>query len=334
MTAPSTYKKYFTFTVFVITLVAGAWLGYSFSDEKEESQDIGYQRYFNDHYKIFTLNLPSQLEFGGEPVPLEKVDVRERFDRELLVNTYWQSQSLLFHKRANRWFPIIEPILKENGVPDDFKYLALIESGLTNVVSPAGATGFWQILKDTGRELGLEINNEVDERYHVEKSTEAACKYLKSAYNTYGSWTMAAASYNMGIHGLKKQMGRQNAGDYYDLLLNEETSRYVFRILAAKEIISKPAQYGFHFRPTDLYEPYKTESVILEDAVPDFSIYAMEQGINYKILKILNPWLRDSYLTNPAKKSYEIKIPADHAFGEVIIEQNDATNAFTSDTLK
>jgi hypothetical protein len=295
---------------------------------------VGYQKYFNDHYKIFTLNLPTDLNFGGEPVPLEKVDVRERFDRELLVNTYWQSQSLLFHKRANRWFPIIEPILAENGVPDDFKYLALIESGLTNVVSPAGATGFWQILKDTGRELGLEINNEVDERYHVEKSTEAACKYLKSAYHKYGSWTMAAASYNMGVSGLQKQLGRQNASNYYDLLLNEETSRYVFRILAAKEIISKPAQYGFHFRPTDLYQPYQTETISLDGAVEDFSAYAFEQGVNYKILKILNPWLRDAYLTNPDKKAYEIKIPSDLAFGEVLIEQNNALEPFTSDTLK
>ena len=291
-----------------ILLVGLGWVAASFSAD-EEGVDLSYQRYFNDNYRIFSLNTPTQMAFAEERVPLEIIDVQEKLDRELLVNTYWQSQTLLFNKRANRWFPIIEPILAENGVPDDFKYLALIESGLTNVVSPAGATGFWQIMKTTGREYGLEINNEVDERYHVEKATAAACKYLNEAYQKYNSWTMAAASYNMGITGLRKQTERQQAFNYYDLLLNEETGRYVYRILAIKEIIEKPAQYGFHFRPKDLYPTYETRTVSVDSAVESFTDFATQADINYKILKILNPWLRDAFLTNPRKKTYQIKLP-------------------------
>lgn len=302
--------KRFLISVVLVGCLIVSWNILSFSTmNDEQSKDISYGRYFNENYKIFALNIPTELDFAGEEVPLELLDVRESLDRELLINTYWQSQSLLLHKRANRWFPIIEPILKEYGVPDDFKYLAVIESGLTNVVSPAGATGFWQILKDTGREYGLEINNEVDERYNVEKSTVAACKYLLHSYRNYGNWTSAAASYNMGRTGLQKQMNRQKAENYYDLLLNEETARYIFRILSIKEIIGKPAQYGFHFRPQDLYPPYKTYTVTLDSAVTDFADYAFSNDVNYKILKTLNPWLRDNYLTNPERKAYEIILP-------------------------
>ncbi len=298
------------------------WIGYSFKTESDASLDLGYQRYFNSNYKVFSLNTPTEISFAEERVPLEVLDVRERLDRELLVNTYWQSQSLLFHKRANRWFPIIEPILERNGVPDDFKYLAVIESGLTNAVSPAGATGYWQLLKETGIQFGLEVNGEVDERYHVEKSTEAACRYLKAAYNQYGSWSMSAASYNMGINGLQKQSNRQKSTYYYDLLLSDETSRYIFRILAAKEILSKPGVYGFHFRPKDLYPVYKTYEVVVEDEIKDLAQFAIDHGTNYKVLKILNPWLRDSFLPNPNKKKYAIKLPSDDAFGELPVELN------------
>lgn len=297
-----------------IGLIAIGWLAASFSTD-EKGVDLSYQRYFNDNYRIFSLNTPTQLTFADERIPLELMDVQESLDRELLVNTYWQSQTLLFNKRANRWFPVIEPILAENGVPDDFKYLALIESGLTNIVSPAGATGFWQIMKGTGRDYGLEINNEVDERYNVEKSTAAACQYLNDAYAKFGSWTMAAASYNMGIRGLEKQTERQKAENYYDLLLNEETGRYVYRILSVKEIIEKPAQYGFHFRPKDLYPPFETKNLEIDTAVNNFADFAIQEGINYKILKILNPWLRDSYLTNPRKNTYQIKVPKDLSSG-------------------
>jgi len=333
-----TFYKKFIFVFFMMAILAVGWVGIAFKYNNESNVDLSYQRYFNDNYKIFSLNTPSELSFGGERVPLEMLDVRERMDRELLVNTYWQSQSLLFHKRANRWFPIIEPILEKNGVPDDFKYLAVIESGLTNAVSPAGATGFWQLLRDTGQEFGLEINDEIDERYHVEKSTEAACKYLKAAYRQYGNWTMAAASYNMGMNGLFRQTERQKVTDFYDLLLNEETSRYLFRILAAKEILSKPAQYGFHYRPRDLYTPYVIREQVIDTSVSDLADYAIQQGINYKVLKILNPWLRESFLTNPANKSYTIWLPADTAFGSMPFELNPEQNAvidtLTTDSLK
>lgn len=309
------------------------WLASASFSSSEKSVDVSYQRYFNENYKIFSLNTPAEITFAGERVPLEIADIRESLDRELLVNTYWQSQSLLFNKRANRWFPVIEPILKEEGVPDDFKYLAVIESGLENVVSPAGATGYWQILRDTGREYGLEINNEVDERYNVEKATRAACAYLKSAYKKFGSWTMAAASYNMGMNGLNNQMSRQKASNYYDLLLNSETGRYVFRTLAVKEILSKPGQYGFHFRPKDLYQPYETYTVTVDTAVTDFASFAFQQGVNYKILKILNPWLRDTYLTNPDRKTYEIKLPVKSETGLRPFRMSDEQKAFI-DTLE
>ncbi len=320
------------FILLLFAMIGVGWIAASFSSE-EANVDISYQRYFNENYKIFSLNTPNQISFASEHVPIEIEDVRESFDRELLVNTYWQSQSLLFQKRANRWFPVIEPILKEEGVPDDFKYLAVIESGLDNVVSPAGATGYWQLLRDTGREYGLEINNEVDERYNVEKSTHAACKYLKTAYKKYGSWTMAAASYNMGINGLANQMERQRANNYYDLLLNTETGRYVFRAIAVKEILSKPAQYGFHFRPKDLYQPYKTYTVQVDTAVNDFAEFAFLHGVNYKILKTLNPWLRDTYITNPSGKAYEIKLPENPEDGMYPYKMSDEQKALI-DTLR
>jgi hypothetical protein len=331
------YKKFIVGTVLIMLLFAG-WITYSFKTESDASLDAGYQRYFNSHYKVFSLNTPTNISFADEQVPLDVLDVRERLDRELLVNTYWQSQSLLFHKRANRWFPVIEPILAKHSVPDDFKYLAVIESGLMNVVSPAGATGYWQLLKETGKEYGLEINSEVDERYHVEKSTEAACRYLKAAYRQYGSWTMAAASYNMGMGGLQKQTNRQKVKNYYDLLLNEETSRYLFRILAAKEILTKPGMYGFHFRPKDLYPPYYTREVVVDTEIKDLAEWAISQGTNYKVLKILNPWLRDNYLSNPDKKKYRIKLPADNSFGNLPMELNPEqfapADTLSTDTLK
>jgi hypothetical protein len=256
------------------------------------------------------LPLPEKLDFAGEEVPMNQWDVRERLDRELLVNTYWHSNTLLCIKRARRWFPIIEPILKANGVPDDFKYLALIESGLTNVISPAGATGYWQFMDETGKGYGLEINDQIDERYHVEKSTQAACHYLIDAYDKYGSWAMAAASYNMGIGGPIRQMERQNETTYWELLLNEETGRYVYRILAMKEILNNADKYGFVIRPSDLYEPLEAKSITIDSSITDLAAFANSFNISYKELKLYNPWLRQNYLKNKEKKSYEIKLPA------------------------
>lgn len=277
--------------------------------EVGRSADDGYRLHMQDNYKVFSLPTPEKITFAGEEVPLATFGVREKLDRELLVNTYWHSNTLLMFKRSNRWFPVIEPILAANGIPDDFKYLAVIESGLTNAVSPAGATGFWQFLKSTGQSYGLEVNNEVDERYHVTKSTEAACKYLNDAYEKFGDWALVAASYNMGMGGLNKQLKRQKVDRYWDLLLNEETSRYVYRILAIKEILNSGSTYGFVVRPADLYPPYDVREVTIDSSVADLADFAIEEGVNYNILKSLNPWLRQSYLNNAKRQEYAVLLP-------------------------
>ncbi|MCC4213214.1 lytic transglycosylase domain-containing protein [Leeuwenhoekiella parthenopeia] len=266
------------------------------------------EKLVND-YNVYAIPLPEAMDFAGERVPLEDPDVRERMDRELLVNTYWQSNGLLIIKRAAKYFPIIEPILKEEGLPDDFKYLAVIESGLTQAVSPARATGFWQILGSTGKELGLEVNDNVDERYNVELATRAACNYLKKSKNYLGSWTLAAAGYNAGNAGINRRLEAQDVTGYYDLLLGEETGRYVFRILALKEILKDPKKYGFNYTEDDLYTSVPTYKVAVDTAVTDFVKFAQDFGINYKILKIHNPWLREDHLNNASRKVYQIEIP-------------------------
>lgn len=252
---------------------------------------------------------PTEIDFAGEKAPLHISDVKERLDRELLVNANLDASTLLIIKRANRFFPTIEPILKKYGVPDDFKYLAVAESALMNATSSAGAKGFWQFMPDTAKERGMEVNEGVDERYHLEKSTEAACKYLLDAYKKFGSWTLAAASYNGGFGGVNKQITIQGVSNYYDLLLTDETARYVFRILALKEIMKNPTQYGFNIAPSDLYQNIPTKKVEVDSSITDLAAFAKAQGINYKILKIHNPWLRDKKLTNVAKKKYVIEIP-------------------------
>jgi hypothetical protein len=252
---------------------------------------------------------PVNVDFAGEKTPLNISDVRERFERELLVNANLDASTLLIIKRANRSFPIMEPILAKYGVPDDFKYLAVIESGLVNVVSPAGAKGVWQFMPETAKEKGMEISESVDERYHLEKATEAACKYLIEAKAKFGNWTLAAASYNGGMTGVNKQIEIQKVTNYYDLLLNDETSRYVFRILALKEIMKNPAKYGFTFTNQELYENIPTRKLEIDSSITDLASFALAQGINYKILKIHNPWLRDKKLVNTTKKKYIIEIP-------------------------
>lgn len=263
----------------------------------------------NIGYRITAIEIPEDLNFAGEAVPFGDPEIMERVDREFLVNTYWQSNALLLMKRAHKFFPIIEPILAKNGIPDDFKYLALAESGLQNVVSPAGATGFWQIMPATGREYGLEVNKNVDERYHVEKSTEVACRYLKKSKERFGSWTLAAAAYNAGPAGIQKFMGIQKVDAYYDLLLGEETGRYVFRILAIKEILSNPEKYGFHLNKEDLYTKVPTFNIEVTEPILNFADFANSYEINYKILKRHNPWLREPHLNNASGKKYTIEIP-------------------------
>ena len=276
---------------------------------KNNNTRIDSTKNTSESYQIRALKIPKNLNFAGERVPLEKTDIKERIDRELLVNTYWQSNGLLFFKRAHKYFPIIEPILKEYGIPNDFKYLALIESGLQNITSPAGAKGFWQLMPKTAQEYNLEVNSNVDERYNLEKSTIAACQYLLEAKKKFGNWTLAAAAYNAGKGGINKRIQSQQVSSYYDLLLVDETARYLPRIIAVKEILNNPYKYGFIFEKEDLYTEVKTKSIEIDTAITNLASFAKNQGINYKILKIHNPWLRENKLNNKSGKLYQIKIP-------------------------
>ena len=300
-------KKFFVAFATALLLISIVKLfSYSLSDNLSDSD---YEDYFNASYKTFSIRVPKNLNFAGEKTPITDFSVKESAEKELVINTYWQSQTLLLHKRVSRWFPIIEPILKKNDIPDDFKYIALIESQLTNVISPQGATGFWQIIESTATNYGLEINEEVDERYHVVKSTEAACKYFKEAYKIFNNWTLVAASYNLGMGGLKIQLDKQKVKSYYDLALTEETARYVYRILAMKEIISRPKVYGYLLRKKDLYPTLNKKNVTLDTTIHNLADFAIAQGVNYKILKLFNPWLRSNSLNNESKKKYIIEIP-------------------------
>jgi membrane-bound lytic murein transglycosylase D len=264
------------------------------------------------HDSLFSnksFKLPDNVTFAGERMPLENFDTRESLEREILTSAYRHSSTILIIKRANRYLPVIEKILKKNNIPDDFKYLAAAESEYTNMISPAGATGFWQIMQSTGLEQGMEINSVVDERYDIEKSTQFACDYFRKSYEKYGNWTMAAASYNGGRTAIDEQIEIQKQNNYYDLLLSEETARYIFRVVAYKLIISDPGAYGFMIEKKELYPVLKYHEVEVDTAIMSFSNFAEEFGTNYKMLKFFNPWLRKPYLTSKPGKEYLIKIP-------------------------
>ncbi|MDA9363313.1 lytic transglycosylase domain-containing protein [Polaribacter sp.] len=263
----------------------------------------------SDKYEIQALELPENLNLAGERVPIERQHIRERMDRELLVNTYWQSNGLLLLKRANKYFPILEPLLKEYGLPDDFKYLAVAESALIDETSSVGAAGMWHFMKNTGKEYGLEINQNVDERYHIEKSTKVAAQYLIKAKERFGSWTLAAAAYNAGNYGVSRRLEAQGVTSYYDAFLPNETERYVLRIIALKEVLSNPRKYGFKFEEKDLYTMEKTRTIKVDSAITNIALFAKNFGLNYKELKLHNPWLRQNKLNNRSQKVYEIKIP-------------------------
>lgn len=291
----------------IVVNVIVMMLIFGFRDINENS----YVQAPDSLYNIQTFKIPDELHFAGERIPLENFDTKESLEREILISAYRHSSTILIIKRANRYLPMIEKILKENGIPDDFKYLAAAESDYSNMVSPVGATGFWQIMAETGREQGMEINTVVDERYHVEKSTQFACDFFRKSYEKYGNWTLAAASYNGGRRRMDEQIEIQNQKNYYDLLLAEETARYIFRAVAYKLIISDPKAYGFDIDENDLYPELKYYEVKVDTAVSDFSKFAEQFGTNYKILKYLNPWLRKPYLTPKPNKVYEIKIPSE-----------------------
>ncbi len=260
-----------------------------------------------DTVRLF--DLPEELTFAGEKVPLEIEDVKERLEREIYVNAYWQSNMILLMKRSSKFLPEIEKMLKETGIPDDFKYLAMAESALMNVASPAGAKGFWQIMESTGEEYGLEISKDVDERYNLEKATYAASRYFKKAHAKFGDWTAVAASYNMGQSGFSRRQEDQMAKNYYDLYLNDETSRYLFRILAFKVIFENPGEFGFHLRESDYYNTPALKKIIVNNDIKNLAAWARLQGKTYKELKLYNPWLRDRDLNVKRGKSYEILLP-------------------------
>jgi hypothetical protein len=255
------------------------------------------------------IELPESMDFCGEEVPLDLFYVRERLEREIMVNSYRHSGTILLLKRTTRWFPVMEPIMEKNGLPEDFKYLAMIESELTNAVSPSKAVGFWQFLEGTGKDYGLEINKEVDMRYSVEKETVAACKYLKDSYRKFGSWTAAAAAFNCGNGRITKTKEEQRVDSYYDMILPEETQRYVFRILALKLITENPEKYGYQIGDNGWYRPLESKTVTVVQSIPNLTDFAYDQGTNLKLLKYFNPWLRSNSLTVSAGNSYEIKIP-------------------------
>ena len=255
------------------------------------------------------INIPRNLNFAGEKVPVEMFNIKERFERELLSNCYFHSNTMILLKRSQRWFPVIEPILKEYGIPDDFKYLCVIESSLTNAVSPAGATGFWQFMESTAKDMGLKINKDVDMRYNVELETRAACRYFLKSYERFQNWTLVAASFNAGTRRVEKFMKEQKVNSYYDMLMAEETERYIFRIVAIKTIFENPERYGIFVSKNITYQPFRYKTVIVDYDVKNWADFAQEYEITYKLLKTFNPWLRSKSLKVKKDEQYEIKIP-------------------------
>ncbi|MDP4223345.1 MAG: lytic transglycosylase domain-containing protein [Bacteroidota bacterium] len=304
----------------VCIITAAAIVNQSFKgfDKTLEGNVSADTVHFNKPFKI-----PENVTFAGEKMPLDNFDTRESLEREILTSAYRHSSTIIIIKRANRYFPVIESILRKNNIPDDFKYLAAAESEYSNSVSPVGATGFWQIMADTGREAGMEINNVVDERYDIEKSTQFACDYFLRSYEKYGNWTLTAASYNGGRAALDEQIKIQQQNNYYDLLLSEETARYIFRAVAYKLIITDPESYGFTIKKDELYPQLSYYEVKVDTTVADFSVFARKFETNYKMLKFLNPWLRKPYLTPRPGKVYIIRIPAE---GMRTLEKTETVN--------
>lgn len=296
--------------------------------------DKDYQKAYQHSNKIFSLVLPDTAEFCGEPMPIGLYYVREALDRELTVNSYWHSSTLIMLKKSKRYFSVIEPILRRNGVPEDFKYLVLAESGLFNSVSGAGAAGFWQFMPPTAKRYGLLINDEIDERYHLEKSTEAACTMLKDFYKIFNSWTLSAAAYNAGEGKIMKETERQKTGDYYSLYLSNETMRYIYRVVALKLLCEHPGEFGYFLRNKDLYPPIPTYKVSIDSSINNLVDFAKSKDINYLILKEFNPWLRSDKLSNPEHKIYTLRIPKKgyEDFDQLIEEISDAEQLFNDTT--
>ena len=303
-------KKLSIIAIVLSTLTLSVQI-FIFATGKTNDDEIYTQALKND-YRIYSPVLPDTIKFAGELVPMDVYYVREALDREILSNMYWHTNTMLNMKRAYRHFPVIEPILKKHGVPSDLKYLAVIESGLLNVTSPAKAQGYWQFIKATGKKYGLEITDEVDMRNSLEASTEAACKFLKALYAQFGSWTWAAAAYNCGENGLQRQINLQSVNNYYDLRLNSETARYVYRIVAVKLIMQDPQSYGFNLRYKDMYPQIPYRTVELKGQNVDLYDFAKDNGTTYKMLREMNPWLITNKLVNKENKTYIVKLPIEN----------------------
>lgn len=301
------YKKHLiAFGVILLLVSVGEIFYLKFHHPDQESD---YEDYFNPENRSLSIQLPKNMDFADEKVPLKDHSFRTGMEKELVMNTYWNVHSTFLHRRASRWFPVIEPILKKNGIPDDFKYLAVVESQLTNVISAQGATGFWQLIGSTASGYGLEIDGEVDERYQVALATQAACKYFKEAYEVFHNWTLVAASYNLGIGGIQAQLKKQEKENFFELQLPAETRRYLFKILAAKEILGRPKIYGYELKKQDRLGPLPCRTILIDSTIHDLNAFARQQGIDITILKSYNPWLISSSLSAKPKKRYQIQFP-------------------------
>ena len=302
---------------FVLSAILAVEL-FSFATSKSQDEDKPYFESAAQKYQIYVPYLPEQLSLANEKVDIDNVFIRERIEREVIANMYRHSFTILMFKRSARFFPMFDKKLEENGIPLDFKYLALAESELSNVVSPAGAAGIWQFMKTTAVGYGLEVNADIDERYHYEKSTVAACRLLKDLYSKYGNWALAAAAYNAGPATIDKAINEQSRKNYYDLYLNQETSRYVPRITAIKLVMEFPRRYGFFLRNKDLYQPIPSKKITVDSTITNLMNFAKQMGVTYYELKEMNPWLRSNKLPNAARKKYEIEIPAERRFSVIV----------------
>lgn len=300
------FNKITNYCVLSIAFFIHIFLGYFLLKNYFLKQEISAD-YVTPTENLFRLSFPKDIHFAGEIIPQNDYSIKENLDKEFSDNSSKSSMFVLF-KRAALWFPSIESVLKKNNIPDDIKYIAMAESKLTNSQSPQGAAGFWQFVPSTGASYGLEINKEVDERYSVEKSTEAACKFLKEAYKRFGSWVISAAAYNLGTGGIEQQLKKQQSNSYYDLLLNKETAQYIYRILALKTLLENPSKHKLQAVPKTFYG-IPLISFKVDTAITDLSKFSNSLGYTYNLLKIFNPWLRTSKLSNPDKKTYIICFP-------------------------
>jgi membrane-bound lytic murein transglycosylase D len=327
-----TKNKYYILCGFILLLICAISICAIVS---EKNQDKEYLALFFRHTKVFVPEVPEKASFAGEEVPMDLYYVREAFEREIMANPFMHSTTIMMVKRASRWFPVIEPILKKNGIPDDFKFLAVAESNLVNTVSPAGAEGYWQFIKPTGQKYGLEINEKIDERYNMEKATQAACEYFRDAFRIFNSWTLVAASYNRGLDGLQKALDNQKVTNYYDLYLNDETSRYIFRIMAIREVYNYPVKYGFYLREQDFYPQIPVRFVTVDSSIRNLPAFARTLAINYRVLREMNPWIKNYSLPNTSKKSYTFRIPLKGALShEALMKNVSLPETFFHDTLK